>query len=60
MDSSVADDDLLIELIVRVAEDVLQRLGDDRDARFQFFKRLVVRAKEITHAAAPEASTTRQ
>jgi hypothetical protein len=47
-------------MILHVTEDVLQRLGDDPGARFEFLKRFVELAKEITHAPAREASTTRQ
>ena len=53
-------DDPMLAMIESVARDVLAQIGDDPDARFQFFKRLFELAKEITHVAAPEASTTRQ
>ena len=36
-----ADDDLLLDLIERVSSDVLERIGDDREATYQVFKRFV-------------------
>lgn len=41
------DNDLLLDLIESVAVDVLTRLGDDPDARFDFFKRFVELAREF-------------
>jgi hypothetical protein len=55
-----AEDDLLVDMIDSVARDVLERIGDSPDARFEFFRRFVELAKEITHAAAHEAPTTCQ
>ena len=36
------DTDELLDLITDVASDVLERIGDDPEARYQFFKRFVI------------------
>jgi len=38
---SFTDEDLLLHLIDSVALDVLDRIGGDPDARYQFFNRFV-------------------
>jgi hypothetical protein len=40
------NDALLLDLIQSVSFDVLARIGDDPDARFQFFKGIVALAQE--------------
>ena len=39
-------DDELLAMIVSVAADVLDRIGDDADARFQFFRDFVKLAEK--------------
>ena len=40
------DDDLLLDLIESITLDVLDRLGDNPDARYESFKRFVARAQD--------------
>ena len=40
------DNDLLADTIADVAFDVLERIGNNAEARYQFFKRFVELAKE--------------
>jgi hypothetical protein len=41
------DDDLFLAMIEGVTLTVLDRIGDDREARYQFFRRFVELAREI-------------
>ena len=41
MDDFTDDDDLFLDAVDTIVLDVLQRLGDDPDARFAFFRRLL-------------------
>ena len=41
------DDDLFLEMFKGVTRTVLARIGDDREARYQFFRRFVDLATEI-------------
>jgi hypothetical protein len=50
------DDDLLLDMIESVTLDVLARIGEDPDARYQFFKGFVALATE----AAGGASTSQK
>ena len=45
MDES-ADDDLIVEMITNIATDVLERIGEDDEGRYQFFKAFVELAKK--------------
>jgi hypothetical protein len=45
------DDALLLDMIESVVLDVLTRIGDDPGARFAFFRRLVVLAKDTVREA---------
>ena len=49
MDDSNTDDPLPGK-IEFVARDVLARIGDSPDTRFEFFRRFVELTREITHA----------
>ena len=49
------DNDLLADMIADVAFDVLSRIGDDSEARYQFFKRFVELAKDVTGQDRPKA-----
>jgi len=40
------DDDLFLDAVDTIVLDVLQRLGDDRDARFAFLRRLLDVARD--------------
>ena len=46
------DDDLFLQMVEGVTVTVLDRIGGDREARHQFFKRFVELAREI--APGPE------
>jgi hypothetical protein len=41
------DDDLFLEMIKSVTLTVLDRIGDDREVRYQFFRRFVELAREM-------------
>jgi hypothetical protein len=41
------DDELLLVLINSVAADVLERIGDDRERRYEFFRQYIDLAKRI-------------
>ena len=41
------DDDLFLEMVEGVTLTVLSRLGDDPEARYQFFRRFVELAMEV-------------
>lgn len=45
------DDDLILDLLESVTLDVLERIGDDSEARYQFFKRFVELARETVEAS---------
>ena len=45
------NDDPLLDMIQSVTLDVLERIGDDREARFQFFKCFIELAKETVQRA---------
>lgn len=47
------DGQLVPDLIRDIAADVLEQIGDDADARFEFFKRFIDLAIQFTSAAAP-------
>jgi hypothetical protein len=53
----VDTDEIFLSMIEEVTLDVVDRIGDDREARYQFFRRLVDLAKEI--APGPEDSPGR-
>ena len=53
-----ADDDLLLDMIESVALDVLSRIGNEPDARFVFFKKLVVLAQQTVRQAEPGKQTS--
>jgi hypothetical protein len=44
------DDEILAEAIADVAFDVFSRIGNDPDARYAFFKRLVVTSPQFSVA----------
>lgn len=52
MDDDFTDDDLLADLIRNVAIDVLERIGDDPEVRYQYF-RAFVRLSRRTVDACP-------
>lgn len=41
------DDALLLGMIESITLDVLERIGDDPEARYQFFRRFVALAREF-------------
>lgn len=41
------DDELFLEMVEGVALTVLARLGDDPEARYQFFQRFVEPARDV-------------
>ena len=41
------DDDVFLDAIDTVVLDVLQRLGEDSEARFRFFQRLLEVARDV-------------
>lgn len=45
MDEDLTDDELLANLIADVAQDVLAKIGNDADARYQFFRAFIELAK---------------
>ena len=42
-----ADEDLFLEMVEGVTLKVLDRIGDDREARYQFFRSFVELAREM-------------
>ena len=49
--SAPTNDDLLLDMIEDIALDVLARIGEDSDARYEFFKGFVALAKETVQRA---------
>lgn len=45
------DDNLILDLLESVTLDVLDRIGNDPEARYQFFKRFVELARETVEAS---------
>ena len=45
MDTDLTDNELLADMIADVALDVRQRIGDDNELQFQFFRAFVELAK---------------
>ena len=52
------EDDLFLDLIESVAPDVLVRIGDDPDARYEYFRRLVELARRVVRDAGNVSAAT--
>ena len=52
------DNDLFLDLIESVTRDVLDRLGNDSDARYAFFRRFLEVARRVVRDAGGQGSMT--
>ena len=53
----LTDGDLFRDAVDAVIADVLSQIGDDADARYAFFERLVEPAQQIVEASVRRSST---
>ena len=57
--NDLTDDGLFRDMVDAVVLDALGRIGDDPEARFGFFRRLVDLARQVVEDAGDQGSVTR-